>query len=952
MKYCSPWKLACLGLVLLIIRKIVIACMAMYIVMQHWDEVSFEKMIQNEMFQRSIARMSSTNPALILILNKHALNMTYNWLCNTQQLSGVHENTHIVTLDDEASEKLKIYWPTVPQINLKIDGLNDPFNYGDGHYQLFYLFRANLVRAFLLFNKPIWMVQQDTFWSDNLMNIDLKNNTNDDIIFDRASSKSPLIAGGYFLARPTYNSKRYFEKLAQDISWWYAPDNAYMTALCEVSGLAKCGRLPFHLITNWQWLENVSGTIPQFIQFDGETKLSGKLGKMKQIGFYFLSENIDHPICNFTSVENARSILNSKVSQWNKVASYSHGQFKMYQEIVDSFYMTRVGAAALNYFVLPYAHFCMLSLGVLRSGYEKWTTPNGNYVPPPPKYKMIRYAREVLNDPEHLSVSCFACTFAVDGVQMLLAQNSTDEEIANFLVNLCDMFNIEQPHVCKNIILAFKDEVVFVLERTVFTPREICGAFIHNCGHSEKPLTHMWNITIPGGKPPVRPWPKIPENKPTIKVLHLSDIHIDHQYAVGSEAYCQLDSALGTYAMCCRDYSKDGEGRPTQYKDKPIYVPSGPWGMPYLCDLPYQTFESAIKHISKTVKNIDYIIITGDFEAHDSWDYTEELTRENMNNMTNVFLEYFPNIPVYVSIGNHEGVPQDAMAPHTMPEYESRGPQWLYKIMADMWGHWIPQSALETVQYRASYAVYPKTGLKLISLNTIYCSEFNFYLYIDEVDPDATLEWLIKELLDSEKKGDVVHIISHIPPGDNYCLKGWSWNYFEIIKRFENIIAQMFYGHTHYDHFQVYYDMDDKNRRPFHFNWISPSLTTYAWLNPAYRVYEIDGGYEGATYNVKDAYTYFANVTEANLKNKEPEWKLEYNTRQFYNLTDLSPQSWSDLSDRLWANKTLFRQFVRYFYRNHYNNECHTDFKCHRRFVCDIKKGRSYDESFCDHLTK
>ena len=43
--------------------------------------------------------------------------------------------------------------------------------------------------------------------------------------------------------------------------------------------------------------------------------------------------------------------------------------------------------------------------------------------------------------------------------------------------------------------------------------------------------------------------------------------------------------------------------------------------MPYLCDLPYQTFESAIKHINQTVKDLDMIIITGDFEAHDSWDY-------------------------------------------------------------------------------------------------------------------------------------------------------------------------------------------------------------------------------------------------------------------------------------------------------------------------------------------
>lgn len=33
-----------------------------------------------------------------------------------------------------------------------------------------------------------------------------------------------------------------------------------------------------------------------------------------------------------------------------------------------------------------------------------------------------------------------------------------------------------------------------------------------------------------------------------------------------------------------------------------------------------------------------------------------------------------------------------------MPEYDTRGPQWLYKIMSEMWSHWIPQEALDTVQ--------------------------------------------------------------------------------------------------------------------------------------------------------------------------------------------------------------------------------------------------------------
>lgn len=39
------------------------------------------------------------------------------------------------------------------------------------------------------------MIQQDTFWNDNLLHIDLMENEDVDILFDRASDKGPLIAG-------------------------------------------------------------------------------------------------------------------------------------------------------------------------------------------------------------------------------------------------------------------------------------------------------------------------------------------------------------------------------------------------------------------------------------------------------------------------------------------------------------------------------------------------------------------------------------------------------------------------------------------------------------------------------------------------------------------------------------------------------------------------------------
>jgi hypothetical protein len=58
----------------------------------------------------------------------------------------------------------------------------------------------------------------------------------------------------------------------------------------------------------------------------------------------------------------------------------------------------------------------------------------------------------------------------------------------------------------------------------------------------------------------------------TLKVVHMSDPHIDMEYKVGSLWKC-------TGYLCCRDVN----GYPTD-----TALQAGPWGA-YLCDLPEQT---------------------------------------------------------------------------------------------------------------------------------------------------------------------------------------------------------------------------------------------------------------------------------------------------------------------------------------------------------------------------
>uniref|UniRef100_A0A914PHP1 Calcineurin-like phosphoesterase domain-containing protein n=1 Tax=Panagrolaimus davidi TaxID=227884 RepID=A0A914PHP1_9BILA len=359
----------------------------------------------------------------------------------------------------------------------------------------------------------------------------------------------------------------------------------------------------------------------------------------------------------------------------------------------------------------------------------------------------------------------------------------------------CVDLKIEEPEICNELMKAFGSEIYFALKGTPLLPLDICEAWIvSGCGYPDSILNKPWPLTIPGNKPPVKPWPIPAPGKPTMRVLHLTDIHVDRKYSVGSEANC-AHGAIETYNFCCRAQNSSSS--------TPIKMPAGKYGTPARCDIPFIMFEETMKWISTHEPNIDYIIVTGDFESHDIWANQQDTTRVNLINITDTIYQYFPNIPVFQTTGNHEGVPMDAFAPHTIAEYDTRGPQWLYKIFNQTWTKWLPASASETIMYRGSYSFRPFSGLKFISLNTIYCSHWNFYSYMTVADSDMTLDWLTKELYDSEQKGEKVHIISHIPSGSSYCIKAFSDNYYQLVNRFENTIAAQFFGHTHVDEFYV-----------------------------------------------------------------------------------------------------------------------------------------------------
>jgi sphingomyelin phosphodiesterase len=61
-----------------------------------------------------------------------------------------------------------------------------------------------------------------------------------------------------------------------------------------------------------------------------------------------------------------------------------------------------------------------------------------------------------------------------------------------------------------------------------------------------------------------------------------------------------------------------------------------------------------------------------------------------------------------------------------------------------------------------------------------------------------------------------------------------------IRDRYEATIASQFFGHTHFDEYEVFYDEVYRGRASS-IAYIGPSVTPYYGLNPGYRIYHVDG---------------------------------------------------------------------------------------------------------------
>ncbi|KAL5530987.1 hypothetical protein ACEPAG_3863 [Sanghuangporus baumii] len=445
----------------------------------------------------------------------------------------------------------------------------------------------------------------------------------------------------------------------------------------------------------------------------------------------------------------------------------------------------------------------------------------------------------------------------------------------------------------------------------------ICQNFLGVC---PLPPTSPLNMTgwFAKPKPNPLPAPKEPSGK-RLKVLHLSDFHIDPRYTNGAEANCTSD-------LCCR------QGNVASSSPNETIFPAPRFGA-YRCDTPLALALAALQAIPVLAgtgnTGFDFTIYTGDLISHDP---SNQLSRQYVLYTETVVFDLFKRTlgsgPVYAALGNHDSHPSAQDAPHSLGGELAQQFSWNYDHVSRLWEfeRWIPSSSATLARaHYGAYMVRRLDSLRIITINTDFWYRANWFNYINMTSSDASgmLRFLTDELQDAEDAGERVWILGHV-------LSGWDGTnalsnptnlFYQIVDRFSpHVIANIFWGHTHEDQLSIFYSNNGTNmttETAQTVSWIGPSITPLTNLNSGFRMYEVDSN----TFDILDAYTWRSDVNSFSALDGQiefgPTYSFEYSTRAAYgqNITGWGPNDplnatwWHLVTEAMEADSSLVTRF-------------------------------------------
>ena len=317
--------------------------------------------------------------------------------------------------------------------------------------------------------------------------------------------------------------------------------------------------------------------------------------------------------------------------------------------------------------------------------------------------------------------NCTRCKAALS-VGKIVAQY-TPESVPGLLVKLCEAFQFSSNATCVDDYAAGSFGAIWTQVLALADVSGLDGQYICNDLNSKfcpAPTLTPLNLTglFPKPKPKVARAPKSSGRR--VKVLHLSDFHLDPRYSAASEANCSS-------GLCCRTnvHAAGLTGK--------VAVPAPLYGS-FKCDTPYYLGLAALQAIAPLTgthgnSSVAWTIYTGDLVSHDSQNQLSRAYTEYAEvSVYDLFKEYIGS-PVFPVLGNHDSNPEAIDAPHSLPGPLGQQFSWNYDHVASLWQHngWIsPATANEARLHYGAYSVLNQYGLRIITLNTDFWYRSNF----------------------------------------------------------------------------------------------------------------------------------------------------------------------------------------------------------------------------------
>jgi sphingomyelin phosphodiesterase acid-like 3 len=378
----------------------------------------------------------------------------------------------------------------------------------------------------------------------------------------------------------------------------------------------------------------------------------------------------------------------------------------------------------------------------------------------------------------------------------------------------------------------------------------------------------------------------------------------------------------------------------------------------YNFDSNYALLKASLEKMQLESPNPDYIMISGDFLAHnfedsfqlwsgiayetqqvDSFAQLDAFISKTIHFMAGMWDKYYPNTPIYAALGNNDAFCGDYLV--------QPGGEFL-KSFAAAFGPLTHHNGgvntfdetFEDGGYFAQQAAHD-ANLRVVVLNTILFSDnFNSpwsgeavyctpgYFGPTNNEPGGKmLTWLDGQLTEAAAAGQKVWLMQHIPAGINVanavprhpidsipCLNGspqmflkdtFNTQYLKMIQKHAGVITLNIAGHYHRDDFRVYFDETKTNA----ISW----LHVLPAISP---IYDNNPGFQVATYNkttsMLDDYTcYFVDVQQA--VSSETAWAHEYKFSDIYGFTGLNTAKMHNINTQLKTDATLQQQYLTYY---------------------------------------